>query len=112
MALPSKTGFTALSKTLVLNHGHGELRPGFELRFLRGRRSARRALNTLQEVREMGIEEQAKGKLDEAKGRTEQAQGDLTGDDAKKGEGMLDEAKGKGRQAADNVKDAVHDLTK
>ena len=60
----------------------------------------------------MSIEEQAKGKLDEAKGRGKQAQGDLTGDDKKKGEGMLDEAKGKARQAAEHVKDAAHDLTK
>jgi uncharacterized protein YjbJ (UPF0337 family) len=60
----------------------------------------------------MGIEEQAKGKLDEFEGRGKQAQGDLTGDQSRKGEGMVDEAKGKGRQAADKAKDAIHDLTK
>ena len=59
----------------------------------------------------MSIEEQAKGKLEEAKGRGEQAQGDLTGDNRKKGEGMLDEAKGKARQAGDKVREEVDDLT-
>ena len=60
----------------------------------------------------MSIDEQTKGKLEEAKGRGEQAQGDLTGDNKKKGEGMLDEAKGKARQAGDKVREAAHDLTK
>jgi uncharacterized protein YjbJ (UPF0337 family) len=60
----------------------------------------------------MSIEEQAKGKLDEAKGRAEQAQGDLTGDNAKKGEGMLDEAKGKLRQVADKAGEAAHDAAR
>jgi uncharacterized protein YjbJ (UPF0337 family) len=112
MALPHETGFSALSKTLVLADGEDWQRPGFELRFLHGRRSAKRSRITPQEVHEMSIEEQAKGKLDEAKGRTKQAQGDLSGDDAKKGEGVADEAKGKARQAADHAKDAIHDLTK
>ena len=60
----------------------------------------------------MSIEDQAKGKLEEAKGRGEQAQGDLTGDNRKKGEGMVDEAKGKARQAGDHVREAVRDVTK
>ena len=60
----------------------------------------------------MSIEEQAKGKLEEAKGRGEQAQGDLTGDNKKKGEGMLDEGKGKARQTGDRIKEAAEDLTR
>ena len=98
--------------TLVMDGGDAGMRIGFELRFGRGHRGADRSRTTLQEVRQMSIEEQAKGKLDEAKGRAKQAQGDLTGDDAKKREGMLDEAKGKVRQAADKAKGAIHDLTR
>jgi uncharacterized protein YjbJ (UPF0337 family) len=112
MALPRKKKSPALNATLVLDGGDSGSRPGFELRFLHGRRRASRPRTTPQEVAQMGIEDQAKGKLDEMKGRGEQAQGDLTGDESKKGEGMLDEAKGKARQAADKAKDAIHDLTK
>lgn len=98
--------------TLVLAAGGGNLRPGFELRIARGLRSAARTRTTPQEVQDMSIEEQAKGKLEEAKGRGKQAQGDLTGDNAKKGEGVVDEVKGKARQAADKVREAAHDLTR
>jgi uncharacterized protein YjbJ (UPF0337 family) len=98
--------------TLVMDGGDAGMRSGFELRLGRGHRGADRSRTTLQEVPQMGIEEQAKGKLDEAKGRGEQAQGDLTGDNKKKGEGLLDEGKGKARQAADHVKEAAHDVTK
>ena len=98
--------------TLVLDGGDAGRRIGFEIRFARVLGGAGRSRTTSQEVREMSIEEQAKGKLDEAKGRGKQAQGDLTGDNKKKGEGMLDEAKGKARQAGDKVREAAHDLTK
>jgi uncharacterized protein YjbJ (UPF0337 family) len=96
--------------TLVLDDDEAGGRAGFELRLGHGRRSAGRSRTTLEEVQNMGIEEQAKGKLDEFKGRGEQAQGDLTGDEGKKGEGMVDEAKGKVRQAGDKVREAVNDL--
>jgi uncharacterized protein YjbJ (UPF0337 family) len=112
MAFRSTRGTTPALTTLVLEGGDAGLRPLFELRFLHGRRTAKRARHTLQEVHEMGIEDQAKGKLDEAKGRAEQAQGDLTGDQDKKNEGLIDEAKGKVRQAADHAKEAIHDLRK
>jgi uncharacterized protein YjbJ (UPF0337 family) len=95
-----------------MDGGDAGMRAGFELRFGRAHRGRDRSRTTHQEVAEMSIEEQAKGKLDEAKGRGEQAQGDLTGDNKKKGEGLLDEAKGKARQAGDRVKEAAHDLTK
>jgi uncharacterized protein YjbJ (UPF0337 family) len=86
-------------------------RPGIELLLgLGSTGKARRRITT--EETPVSIEEQAKGKLDEAKGRGEQAQGDITGDNKKKGEGMLDEAKGKARQAGDKARDAVNDLTK
>jgi uncharacterized protein YjbJ (UPF0337 family) len=98
--------------TLVLDDDEAGGRAAFELRLARGRGSAEGSRTTLQEVQQMSIEEQAKGKLEEAKGRGEQAQGDLTGDNRKKGEGMVDEAKGKARQAGDKVRDAVDDLTK
>jgi uncharacterized protein YjbJ (UPF0337 family) len=104
MALPNAT-------TLVLDGDESGARAAFELRLAHGRRRAERSRTTLQEVQHMSIEGQAKGKLDEAKGRAEQAQGDLTGDDRKKGEGMVDEAKGKARQAGDKVHEAVNDLT-
>jgi uncharacterized protein YjbJ (UPF0337 family) len=98
--------------TLVLDGDGTGARESFELRFAPERRGAERSRTTLQEVQHMSIEEQAKGKLDEAKGRGKQAQGDLTGDDQKKGEGMVDEAKGKARQAGDHVREAVRDVTK
>jgi uncharacterized protein YjbJ (UPF0337 family) len=98
--------------TLVLDDDEAGGRAGFELRLAHRRRSAERSRTTLQEGRQMSIEEQAKGKLEEAKGRGEQAQGDLTGDTRKKGEGMVDEAKGKARQAGDKVREAANDLTK
>jgi uncharacterized protein YjbJ (UPF0337 family) len=97
--------------TLVLEGGDALHRPAFEVRL--GGFSARAGARgtTSQEDREMSFEEQAKGKVEEGKGRAEQAQGDLTGDNAKKGDGMLDEAKGKLRQGADKARDAVHDAT-
>jgi uncharacterized protein YjbJ (UPF0337 family) len=98
--------------TLVLDDDEAGRRAGFELRLGHGRRSPGWSRTTHEEVQHMSIEEQAKGKLDEVKGRGEQAQGDLTGDNRKKGEGMVDEAKGKGRQAGDKVREAVDDLTK
>ena len=98
--------------TLVLDGDDAMGHAGIELRLARGLRKAGRTRITSKEVRQMSIEEQAKGKLDEAKGRAEQAQGDLTGDDAKKAEGARDEAKGKVRQAADKAKGAIHDLTR
>jgi uncharacterized protein YjbJ (UPF0337 family) len=97
--------------TLVLDGDGAERRASFELRLARTRRSAR-SRTTSQEVREMSIKEQAKGKLDEAKGRAKQAQGDLTNDGAKKREGAYDESKGKVRQATDKAKGAIHDLTR
>jgi uncharacterized protein YjbJ (UPF0337 family) len=98
--------------TLILDGGDGARRSGFEVRLARAIGGARHARTTPEEVRNMSIEEQAKGKFDEAKGRTKQAQGDLTGDKSKKSEGIADEAKGKTRQAADKVREAAHDLTK
>ena len=112
MAFPSTRSSRALNATTLLPDGDVGRRPGIELRFLHGLRSATRTRITPQEVRQMSIEEQAKGKLDEAKGRGEQAQGDITGDDGKKGEGMLDEGKGKLRQGADKAREAIHDATK
>jgi uncharacterized protein YjbJ (UPF0337 family) len=97
--------------TLVLDDGEAGRSAVFEFRLQHARGSAERSRTTLEEVQQMSIEEQAKGKLEEAKGRGEQAQGDLTGDNRKKGEGMLDEAKGKARQAGDKVREAVDDLT-
>jgi uncharacterized protein YjbJ (UPF0337 family) len=98
--------------TLTLDGGDSARRIGFEIRVARPFGRAGRSRTTPQEVRNMSIEQQTKGKLDEAKGRGEQAQGDLTGDNTKKGEGMLDEAKGKARQAGDKAREAAHDLTK
>jgi uncharacterized protein YjbJ (UPF0337 family) len=98
--------------TLVLDGSDAARRIGFEIRFARVIGGAGRSRTTSQEVREMSIEEQVKGKLDEAKGRGKQAQGDLTGDNKKKGEGILDEAKGKARQTGDRAREAAHDLTK
>ena len=112
MAFPSTRSSPAANATTLVPADGDVRRPGIELRFLQGLRSATRTRTTPQEVRQMSIEEQAKGKLDEAKGRGEQAQGDITGDNAKKGEGMLDEAKGKVRQGADKAREAVHDATK
>jgi uncharacterized protein YjbJ (UPF0337 family) len=97
---------------LVLDGDDAGGRQGFELRFAHTLRGTGRSLTTTQEVRTMGIEEQAKGKLDEAKGRAKQAQGDLTDDEAKKQEGKYDESKGKVRQASDKAKGAIHDLTR
>jgi uncharacterized protein YjbJ (UPF0337 family) len=109
MAFPLSRRTPAINATtLVLADGDGGMRPGIELRVLHGLRGARRPNPT--EVH-MGIEEQAKGKLDEAKGRGKEAQGDLTGDDSKKAEGAFDEAKGKTRQAGDKAREAIHDLT-
>jgi uncharacterized protein YjbJ (UPF0337 family) len=113
MAFPLSRRTPAINATtLVLADGELGMRPGIELRFLHGLRSARRPRAIPREVRQMSIEEQAKGKLDEAKGRGKQAQGDLTGDDSKKAEGAFDETKGKARQAGDKAKEAIHDLTK
>jgi uncharacterized protein YjbJ (UPF0337 family) len=98
--------------TLVLAGAEGTARTGFEVRLPRARGGAGTVQARLQEDHAMSIEQQTKGKLDEAKGRAKQAQGDLTGDDAKKGEGVADEAKGKVRQAADRVREAAHDVTK
>jgi uncharacterized protein YjbJ (UPF0337 family) len=98
--------------TLVLDGGDAGARPGFELRLEQWQHRAARSRTTSKERRAMSIEEQAKGKLDEAKGRGEQAQGDLTGDNKKKGEGLLHETEGKARQAGDKARDAIHDLTK
>jgi uncharacterized protein YjbJ (UPF0337 family) len=96
--------------TLVLDGGDELRNHLFEVRFARSSRGARFA-DTPEEDSIMSIDEQAKGKLEEAKGRGKQAQGDLTGDNAKKGEGMLDEAKGKLRQSADKTREAAHDAT-
>jgi uncharacterized protein YjbJ (UPF0337 family) len=113
MAFPLSRRTPAINATtLVLAARDGGMRPGIELRFLHGLRSARRPRSTPMEVHTMSIEEQAKGKLDEAKGRGKQAQGDLTGDDSKKAEGAFDEAKGKARQAGDKAREAINDLTK
>jgi uncharacterized protein YjbJ (UPF0337 family) len=95
---------TMTATTLVLEGGDAGTRAGIELRFGRVPDHATRSL----EGATMSIE----SKLDEAKGRGEQAQGDLTGDNKKKGEGMVDEAKGKAKEAGDKASDAVHDLTK
>jgi uncharacterized protein YjbJ (UPF0337 family) len=96
--------------TLVLNPGDAQHGPGFEVRLPGLAAQSRFRRNPSQED-QMSFEEQAKGKIEEGKGRAEQAQGDLTGDNAKKGEGKIDEAKGKLRQAADKARDAVHDAT-
>jgi uncharacterized protein YjbJ (UPF0337 family) len=98
--------------TLVVDGGDSSRRTGIEIRLGRPLGREERSRTTPQEVRNMSIDEQTKGKLDEVKGRGEQAQGDLTGDNKKKGEGMLDEAKGKARQAGDKAREAAHDLTK
>jgi uncharacterized protein YjbJ (UPF0337 family) len=109
---PEHTHRTMNATTLVMDGGDAGMHIGFELRVARGARSEGRSRTTSQEVQHMSIDDQAKGKLEEAKGRGEQAQGDLTGDNKKKGEGVVDEAKGKARQAADRVKEAAHDITK
>jgi uncharacterized protein YjbJ (UPF0337 family) len=98
--------------TLVFDGGEGVLRTGFEVRFARVVGGARNVPDRVQEDTTMSIDQQAKGKAEEAKGRAKQAQGDLTGDNATKGEGIADEAKGKVRQAADRVREAAHDATK
>jgi uncharacterized protein YjbJ (UPF0337 family) len=98
--------------TLILDGGGSFRRASFEVRLARAVVGAEQTETTPEEVRNMSIEQQAKGKLDEAKGRAKQAQGDLTGDNARKSEGVVDEAKGKARQAADKVREAAHDLTK
>jgi uncharacterized protein YjbJ (UPF0337 family) len=98
--------------TLVLDGGDNARRTSFEVRLARAVLGTRKSDITSEEVRNMSIEEQAKGKLDETKGRTKQAQGDLTGDNSKKAEGVADEAKGKARQAAERVREAAHDLTR
>jgi uncharacterized protein YjbJ (UPF0337 family) len=112
MAFISAERPSSSATTLVLEGGDADVRDGFELRFGHVGGHTRRLRTLEQEVLDMSIEEQAKGKLDEATGRGKQAQGDLTGDNSKKAEGVLDEAKGKAREAGDKVRDAAHDLTK
>ncbi len=54
--------------------------------------------------------DKVKGAANQVAGKAKQALGDLTGDDAKKGEGIGQELKGKGQTLKGDVKGAINKL--